>query len=137
MQYAARSCTKIYQIRWPVAVSQRSQNKMVSAPTDQKPDSTNTTRRVGRTSLAPPDCRALHPSVGTYQPIYELEVATGFQDTLLKNHLPGRLPVSAAHSSSHARTIASSSVLPVLGQFGRCVSHHRLREATFSQQQSP
>ena len=96
---------------------------MVSAPTDQKPDSPSTTRCVGRTSLAPPDCRALHPSVGSYQPISGLEVAAG---------LPGRLSVSAATSSSRARTIALSSGLPVLGQCGLYVPHHRPREATFT-----
>ena len=103
----------------------------MSAPTDQKPDSSNTTCCVGRTSLAPPDCRALHPSVGTYQSIFGFQVAAGLPDTRLKNHLPGPLSVSAASSSSHARTITPSSGLPVLGQFRRCVPHQRRREATF------
>ena len=130
MQYVTRSCTEIYHLRW--SVSQSSQIKTVSAATDKKPDSPNTTRCVGRTSRAPPDCRALHPSVGTYRPISGLQVAAGLQDTRSKNHLLGRLPVSAAPSSSHARTIAPSSGLPVLGKFECCVLHHRPPEATFT-----
>ena len=105
-------------------MSQSSHIKMVLAPTDEKPDSPNIPRCAGRTSLAASDCRVLHPSVGTYQPISVLQVAAGLQDTRMKNHFPSQLPVSAALSSSHARTIAPSSGLPVLGQFGRCVSHH-------------
>ena len=48
----------------------------------------------------------------------------------IENHIPGRLPVSAVSRSSHARMIAPSSGLPVLGQFGCSVPHHRPREDT-------